>query len=63
MDLCLRTAVFGLSLPIAIAGGIIAAIAAFALTVTPPNQQNQSLADRPGISTDLDTTGQAIPKR
>jgi hypothetical protein len=50
-------------LPIAIAGGIIAAIALFALTVPPPDQQSQPRADRPAISTDLVTTGQAIPKR
>jgi hypothetical protein len=50
-------------LPIAVAGGIIAVITVFALTVPPQDHQSQPRVDRPAISTDLDTTGQSIPKR
>ena len=48
-------------LPIMIAGGIIAAIVLFAIAV-PRNQTNSAQADRPAISTDLDTTGRSVPK-
>jgi hypothetical protein len=48
-------------LPITIAGGIIAAIVLFAIAV-PRDQTNPVQADRPAISTDLDTTGRSVPK-
>jgi hypothetical protein len=49
--------------PIAIVGGIIAVITVLAFAL-PQDQQNPVRADRPGgVSTDIDTTGRAMPKQ
>lgn len=49
-------------MPVAIAGIIIAAIIVFAIAV-PRDESSSVQANRPAISTDLDTTGQSIPRR
>jgi hypothetical protein len=48
--------------PIAIAGGVIVFITVLALAL-PQDQQNPVRADRPGVSTDIDTTGRAMQKQ
>jgi len=48
-------------LPVAIAGVVIAAIIVFAIAV-PRDESSALQANRPAISTDLDTTGQGTPK-
>jgi hypothetical protein len=49
-------------LPVAIAGVVIAAIIVFAIAV-PRDESNSVQANRPAISTDLDTTGQGSSKQ